>query len=374
MLIRALTRNGLRALAVEADRSLPGNATREAPIHFVDDINGPRLVDALLALPEQYFGARAPALILTNDRMVRVVGEQANRLIPRFRLSWAHCSTHVLRLLQKSEIEAQCRATGLNYPRTVNIDREGLLDGLDAKLGFPVIVKPVAPVSEFKTLVFDRASDVRAEAARIRACLPVIAQEFIPGGDEVIHFAAAYFRNGVMVARFEGVKIRSRPMGHTTIAACSPNDEVHALMTRFFDGLQLSGPASLELKRGPDGRYWVIEPTVGRTDYWVGLCIANGVNIPMLEVLDQPGPHEQAARQTTGGLWINGERDPFALAWLAMTHPGRLIGSRVSGVFLDRQDPAPGWRLTRRHAAHYLSRALNRLRKLFGGDSMPGRA
>ncbi|MFN4063144.1 MAG: hypothetical protein ACK4JA_03045, partial [Parazoarcus communis] len=135
----------------------------------------------------------------------------------------------------------------------------------------------------------------------------------------------------------------SRPMGHTTIAVSEPNDQVHDLAVRFFDGLMLSGPVSLELKRGPDGRFWVIEPTVGRTDFWSGLCSANGVPLPVIEYYATLNRTCPTFMQRRGSVWINGERQPAALLWLARHHPEHLLHG-IRGVYFNLSDPLPFFR------------------------------
>ena len=39
---------------------------------------------------------------------------------------------------------------------------------------------------------------------------------------------------------------------------------------------------AVEFKRSADGRLWMIEPNVGRTEYCVDVCIGNGFDLPWL--------------------------------------------------------------------------------------------
>jgi len=362
--VRALARHGVRVLVLERNRDLPGTATNCTRVQYVDDINGDGLVDALVALRQGApAGTRQPTLLLTNDRMVATVARHAERLTPFYRISWATSAADVLRLLRKDEIEAQCRSNGLNYPRTATIDD---LDGMDRALAgmrFPLIFKPTQPISAFKTIVVQSAGEIAAHRPMLQRCLPVIAQEFIAGDDRCIHFGALLLERGRVLARFEGRKLRSRPMGHTTIAVPQPHDEVHALALQFFAGLDMSGPVSLELKRDPDGRFWVIEPTVGRTDFWIDVAVHNGVNIPMLEHQQQVGSTPRAPQQVQRTLWLNGERDPMGLLWLLRHEPSRLLRLRVRGLYLDLRDPGPVLVLLRQRLAGTPQRVW---RKLFG--------
>lgn len=368
-IVRELAHAKVPVIALESNMALPGVKTRLAQIRRVTDINSPTLIDDLDALAKTLGPDVHPVLFLTNDRMVQVLGEAAQQHISRrFRLSWAHAATRLLPLLSKSEIEARCAETGLNYPKSHLAHTLDEVPIALAGLRFPVIAKPVQPLSAFKTLVAQQPEDLPAAHKKIASSLPVLLQEFIPGGDDQIQFGALYLDHGKIIARFEGRKLHSRPMGHTTIGISEPNDEVHALTARFFSGLDLSGPVSLELKRAEDGSFWVIEPTVGRTDFWAGLCSANGVPLAVIEyltVLGQPAP---ISTQFVHRTWINGERFPGALLWLLIHHPTRLReGAR--GVYLDYDDLAPFVCATRQSIVSIPGRAMRKACRQFGFSS-----
>jgi D-aspartate ligase len=353
---------GVRVIGLEANRELPGTRTRCAEIRIVPDINGPGLLATLNELAPT-FGPAGAVLFLTNDRMVETLGTRVEALSRSYRLSWARAANAVLPLLRKDEIEGRSRQTGLNYPSTRVVATEASLALVD-ELRYPVIVKPTRPISAFKTLLADSGEALRRLRSTIVAGLPVIAQEFIPGDDRTIRFAALYLHEGDVVARFEGRKLRSRPMGHTTIAVSERDDRLHALALQFFAGLRMSGPVSLELKRAPDGSDWVIEPTVGRTDFWVGLCIANGVNLPLIEYRSEAFGERRAASQGDSHLWVNGERDPAAVAWLLQHAPKTLLTRRVRGVFASSTDPQPFVAALTRYVAALPGRALRKSKSL----------
>lgn len=338
---RSLHRAGVHVTALEANPTLPGVRTRCAEVRIVHDINGDGLIDALVELARDKPGARDGVLLLTNDKMVEVVGRHAERVSRHFRLSWGHAASTLLPLLAKDRIEARCQEVGLNYPTSVLLTRFDDAPHALADLPYPVIAKPTRPVSAFKTQISGSIDAFMSARARMEGSMPLVVQAFIPGDDAAIRFGALYLDHGRVLARFEGRKLRSRPMGHTTIAVSEPDDEVHALACRFFAGLELSGPVSLELKRDPAGSYWVIEPTVGRTDFWAGLCATNGVDLTLTEYTVMAGRPLPPTAQRRTHLWINGDRDPAALLWLLRNAPGQLSAARVKGVYLDLQDGGP---------------------------------
>ncbi len=366
---RTLTRAGIRVLALEANPALPGVRTRCAEVRIVPDINGEGLIEALLLQAAPCGESQKPVLFLTNDRMVEIVGQHFEAISSRFRLSWAHAAKSLVPLLGKDRIESRCLETGMHYPKTV------LLTAFDdaarqlCALQFPVIAKPTRPVSAFKTQVAASMDDFEAARARMEQSMPLVVQEFIPGNDTHIRFGALYLDAGRVLARFEGRKLRSRPMGHTTIAIPESNDEIHALALQFFEGLNLSGPVSLELKQAPDGRQWVIEPTVGRTDFWAELCVANGVNLPLIEYCSTTGSAIPPISPCSRNLWVNGERDPGAIPWLVWNAPGHLLCHHLNGVYFDLADPGPFWVALTRFLSAIPLRAVRKATRLVTGNA-----
>lgn len=368
-MVRSLHRAGVRVFALEANPALAGVRTRCAEVRIVPDINGDRLIDALLELGRELGDAPRPVLLLTNDRMVDVVGRHADTVCRHFQLSWGEAAPALVPLLAKDRIEARCLEVGLSYPASVLVTDFAEARQKLAGLAFPVIAKPTRPVSAFKTQVSASFEAFMGARARMETSLPIVVQEFIPGDDTVIRFGALYLDAGRALARFEGRKLRSRPMGHTTIAVSEPNDEVHALALRFFDGLKLSGPVSLELKQDPQGRYWVIEPTIGRTDFWAGLCAANGVDLTLAEYCAQCGAPLPPLSQRRSHLWINGERDPGAIAWLLRHAPKQLLRHRLRGVYLSLYDPLPWLVSLGRFVGALPSRAARKVGRLVAGGA-----
>ncbi len=340
-IVRDLNRRGIPVLALESNCKLPGVLTHYAEIEFVGEINGDGLVASLLKVAKARQFPEKPVLFLTNDRMVEAVGKASEAVSRYYALSWLPAAVDIVPLLSKANIERRCIEAGFNYPHSSMIFNiaDFLADTNDFE--YPLIVKPSRPLSSFKTLVLESPASLGAVEGQITDCLPVIVQEFIPGDDSRITFGALLLDQGRLVARFEGRKLRSRPMGHTTVAISEPSDEVHALAMRFFEGKALSGPVSLELKRDDDGRYWVIEPTVGRTDFWVGICSANGVNLPAIEYQQMTKDGVHTHDQTISAVWVNGERDPGALFWMLLNYPSYLFRYSFRGVYFDTADFKP---------------------------------
>ncbi|MBL8421368.1 MAG: hypothetical protein JNK92_12110 [Dechloromonas sp.] len=340
-LIHALSNAGVSVISLDTNPTLPGTRTRFSSVELIPDINGPALLDALLDLHARIEAPDKPVLFLNNDRMVRTLGVHWHRLADKFHLSWSACSNTLLPLLEKDSLELRCQQTGLRYPETCLIHNDSDARTAVTIIGFPMIIKPVRPLSGFKTFLPTNADELLRWTEIHQPDLPFVAQRFIPGDDRAIYFSALYLDAGKVLARFDGHKLRSRPLGHTTIAESFRNEEVYRQTLDFFAGLNLSGPVSLEVKKAPDDSYWVMEPTVGRTDFWVGLCIANGINLPYVEYLHQTGQSIPNLAQQDQAVWFNEERDPFGRFWFAAQPDLGLKGRRACYLYLKQKDGEP---------------------------------
>lgn len=350
---------------IEANTTLPGTATNAARLHVVPAICGPELIDTLRSLAGSgRFDHERPILFLTNDRMVGQVAREWMKLAPYYRLSWSESKDEVLRLLEKSHHEAASHRGGCLYPSGMVIEDLGSAESLSLGLPYPVIVKPSRPLSAFKVRVAETAQAFLAVCRQFRDSMPFVVQPYIPGGDDQIRFTAFYLRNGEPLARFEGRKLQSRPMGHTTIAEAYPDTGATDAALRFFRASGLSGPASLEVKKDDAGRYWVIEPTVGRTDFWLQLCVSNGVNLPWLEYCDVVGLPSASPAPMDRTVWLNSDRDRAVLArYVGLILRGRTQVRPVRFSFLSGKDPLPFLAATRRNVVELAHRAWRRVKR-----------
>lgn len=342
---RALRRQKVDVYALEKNLALPGAATNAVQRLFtVKDFSDAELLPALVAIRAQLAQYDQVVLFPTNDNHVRLVGEQFERLRPHYLLSWSGCIPEVLRLQKKSELAATSVARGLQYPKSAVIGALG--DAADAVAGlrYPMIIKPVRPLSSFKTRLAASEAELLGALAEYEADLPILAQEYIAGGDDCLYFGALVLDAGRLVQGMVGRKLASHPpaQGQTTCAEVVLEPQVLALTGQFFDGSRLSGPVSLELKKGPDGSFWVIEPTVGRTDFWSELCIAAGFNQPWQEYLLALGQPITPAALALDVAWYDAERDTLGYCLQAWRQRSlRPYGKRAVFTYFRYDDTAP---------------------------------
>lgn len=358
---RALAIAGITVHAVESNADLPGNLTRYANVHRVPAISGPGVVESLLQVRPELGSHDRPIIFLMNDKMIREVATRWPELERHYRLSWAPCRDEVTRLTDKATLEQRCREVGLNYPKTWTVHGASDLDQLPTAPGTQFIVKPALPLGSFKARRCDTLASVGALIDDFSESLPFLVQEWIPGDDRRIQFSALYFDRGIPAARFDGRKLESLPaaLGQAIVVESFPDDEVYESTVRFFADLNLSGPVSLELKRAPDGRLWVIEPTIGRTDTHFQAWLANGVNTALIEYRRVLGLPAEAASQTTEKIWFDTERDPLCFLRHAR-HEGLLsLWKRADFPYVGTSDYRPTARATFVMFRDYIRRRLS---------------
>ncbi|MCG5510341.1 hypothetical protein LQ956_08740 [Ectothiorhodospira sp. A-7Y] len=355
--------------ALEADPRLPGAHTRLAPVHLVPDINGPGLLEALVQLRKKLPSQETPVLFLTNDNMVRIVGAHWPLLRGLYHLSWSDCRENVLRLLDKGALEAHCSTHNLPYPKNWMLQRREQLDQIPADaFDTPLIAKPTQPLSGFKVRRINSKDQLQSLVDDYPTALPFLVQQWVPGGDDHIFFTALYLDNGRILASFDGRKLASHPpaMGQTTVAESVPDPRMHKLAERFFAPLHLSGPVSLEAKIDHEGRFWIIEPTLGRTDYWLDVCVANGVNLPLIEFLSQKKAPVPACSQTSGTIWFDTERSPLSYLRLHLNRNVKPTHDtwRPRFAYWDRTDPLPSLVALVRLFTSLVQRTIRKLRQM----------
>lgn len=337
-LVRALASRGVEvhAFAHKERRPGPTTYTRHARVHERDALNSPALVEHLVEFARHRRTGGRIVLFPTSDRMVEAIATGWGSLEPHYLLSWAHCRELVLRLQSKAGLAEFARRAGIDYPRSAVIETAGDCARIAADLRLPAIVKPARPLSSFKALIVEDTAGLQALVHRYSRDLPFVIQEYIAGDDGTLHACTAYLDRGRELCSFTSLKLASSPpgLGQGTVFVTEDNPATRDLARRFLAGLDLSGPVAVEFKRDPQGRYWLIEPNVGRTEYCVDLAIQSGLNLPWIEYCHVLG--REVPAQVNGAVrpsaWFDTDKDP--LCWLRLSrHQRARIPPGTSTVF-----------------------------------------
>lgn len=344
--IRALSRAGVKVYAVEQNASLPGTATSKVIGWFKAPIGAQDLVDTLTNLASGNHWRGRPVLFLMNDKMVGVVANAWGRLAQHYRLSWADSRKEVVRLQSKDRIPELCRSNGVRFPATTVVTGPEDCVTVEAAAPYPLIVKPAMPMGDFKAIIVQSRAELVALMHRYAKNLPFVVQQWIPGGPSTLKFCSLYLIRGRAAARLEGRKGYAGPdgLGQGTVMEPWPDDRVYEAAMRYLDGLELSGPVAVEFKEDPSGHLWLIEPNVGRTEYCVDVCVANGFNLPLIEYQHAIGAEISAVVTSNSRIWCDTDRDKLSWFRFAKSHPrsGRVY--RPAFPYLRLTDLGPFFR------------------------------
>jgi D-aspartate ligase len=339
--VRSLAQGRMPIYVLETTRQCPAVFSRHSRYAPAVALSGPELVRALQRLAGRL--PSRPVLILTSDQHVMTISEHRSEIEVLYRISLPAAEV-VHALADKVLFQQLAEREGFAVPRSVCLARSDNPTQLDA-LTPPLVLKPADKTLVLKGMA-ERAvlSSTTAEAVNVarqmlRGVPRVIVQEWIPGPDTEIFFALfTCDSNGRLLALFPGRKLVCVPptIGGTAVCVAAPEvaAELAASTREFIERVEYRGLGSLEFKRNAaTGRFMIIEPTVGRTDWQEEIATLCGVNLPLatylaelnLAVPSHEGNYRAVAWRSSAGF-------------RAFVTPGTAI---VDGYF-RWLDPMPG--------------------------------
>jgi D-aspartate ligase len=340
---RSLARRGLAVLALEPNGRNPGVRTRYARVLQRGPINGRGLADTLSAVAEESGWSSRPVLFLTNDNMVRNVAEHAHTLAARYRWSWQDTAPEILRLLNKQHLPEACAGRAVLFPATATLAGPQDVEAVTATVPMPAMVKPAWPLGSFKARVVHSQAEIERLVQDYARSLPFVVQQWIDGTVETLRFGVAYLERGRVLASFEGRKAYAGRdgLGQATTMEPWPDPAVRDATIEFLRVRELSGPVAVEFKRSADGRLWMIEPNVGRTEYCVDVCIGNGFDLPWFEYCHVDGRELPTATNHNRRIWFDCDRDRFSWLRYLARNPGDRRAYRPLFPFAGHGDAGP---------------------------------
>jgi len=372
-IVRSLAGRGIEIHLAATTRWCPAGLSRHARVAIVPALDGRPLVEGLKALARR-LGRRA-VLMLCGDRQVDAVNDHRDELAAFYQFTLPPAG--MLRTLaNKATFQQFALEHGLDVPRTAIIRAGEPVSAALRDLTLPLVIKP-ADKARVLTGHAERAVRVhtRAEADAVAARMVassgcVVAQEWIVGDDADIYFALFVCDAGSRVAgMFCGRKLVCDPPDVGSTGICVDAGEQSATLVRealrFIQATGYRGIGSVEYKRDRrSGRFVIVEPTVGRSDWQEEIATLCGVNLPLQAWLAECGLPPEPPR-------------PIAApqAWSAsLFHPRPALpeGARLRDAWLRLDDPLPGLH-------HYLveelaRRVLRRLGRLLHAAPAPARA
>ena len=352
--VRALCRQGVPVIIFlsREQASEVYAASRYGQQEIVDVKDGDAIVAHLDALPKE----KTYILFPTTDYQVSYLSEHRENLPANCLLAFPEKNV-VHTLMDKEKFDRFCRTHQFLVPNTALIHNDAELKKASSTLSFPIIAK--TPTKAYKpgvkkAYIHQNDTELDAWYSSIQALHhEFVLQEYIPGMDRSVYFVLQYISaKGKLLASFTGRKIRQWPplKGGTASAEPAYNEFLTEHSYEFFKKAGFSGIGSMEYKRDPrTGKFYMIEPTVCRTDFQEGVAIVNKVNIPWVAYQDirGEGVAPQFQKKKARKSWMHVQHDRLARDWYIaqkkMTYWGWLSSLRHIRAFdaFALQDPGP---------------------------------
>ncbi|MRV76414.1 FAD-dependent oxidoreductase [Duganella sp. FT92W] len=350
-IVRSLGSAGVPVIVVDSDPTAPAMRSRHGRKVQCQALEGEPLFATLDELARG-FGKPVP-LFLTEEKTVVSVSEQRERLAGRYLVRLPE-HERLLALMHKQGFQELAEACHSAVPRAVRLAGLEDLPKIEA-LTYPCVLKPSEKSYEYGAKFKKAYKMMSAEEAakQYREIHPVLAdmivQEWIEGSDSEIYFCLQYIgADGEPCASFTGRKIRSWPprIGGTAscTAAWEEDRELAAMTTRFFRDVGFTGMGSMEYKRDlRDNKFYMVEPTVARTDFQEEVASINGVNLPLAAYCYELGlPQAAPQKPAVPRIW----RDPQADRWSQQESQdgpdARSQSHAIYDAYFRWNDPVPG--------------------------------
>ncbi len=217
----------------------------------------------------------------------------------------------VLSLMDKSSFYRVCGRAGVLYPRTValsHVPTWGEVREMGMALGYPYIIKPAVSDAYWhhpfpgmrKVYTVEAAGEAKEILARIFGAGytgDVLCQTYIDGDAYTLTLYFDKDGRPVLTAAARILLEEMTPGGQGNYAACVsvPPPPVVGKLARLLAGLSYRGFANFDMRRGKDGRFYVLEVNLrpGRSNYFL---TAAGVNPAHLLYRDLIGGERLAPR------------------------------------------------------------------------------
>jgi len=263
-------------------------------------------------------------------------------------------------LMDKLRFCAVAQEKGFPIPATYILYNRRDAEAAAERIPFPCILKPPIKTSRWeqnaKTKVYKimSADELLSTYDRASRWAPLLmAQEWIVGKDDDLYSCNVYFdASSKPLVTFVAKKLRQWPpeVGTSSLGVECRNDLILQETLRVFSGMRFRGLGYLEMKRDRrTGRYFIIEPNIGRPTGRSAICEAGGVELLYTMYCDCVGfPLPTNRTQEYRGVkWIYLRRDVQS-AW-SYWRSGRLSlrewwrstrGPKVYAL-LSWKDPMP---------------------------------
>lgn len=348
--VRSLGQAGVTVYVLDTEPKSPAMRSRYGIPRMVSTLEGIEFMAELKRLAPE-LGTRV-VLFLTEEKTVATVSEYRADLPSSFQICLPE-HERLMELMHKQGFSDLAESISAPVPRTVRLQSLQDLPKVSG-LNYPCVLKPSEKSYEYGAR-FKKAYKVSSPdevATLYREIFPIlndmVVQEWIEGLDSDIYFCLQYIgHGGELVASFPGRKIRSWPPRIGGTASCTAaweyEKDLTALTADFFRQVGFSGMGSMEYKRDVrDGRFYMVEPTVGRTDFQEEVATVNGVNLPFFAYcheLELPAPRLKPINKPR--IWRDSQIDRWSMEESDVNDVNIFQKHKVVDAYWRWHDPRP---------------------------------
>lgn len=363
--VRSLGQAGIKVCVLDTEQKSPAMRSRYGIPRNVSTLEGVEFMAELKRLAPE-LGTRV-VLFLTEEKTVATVSEYRADLPSSCQIRLPE-HERLMELMHKQGFSDLAEAMGAPVPRTVRLQNLQDLPKVSG-LNYPCVLKPSEKNYEYgarfkKAYKVSSPDEVATLYSEIFQVLnDMVVQEWIEGLDSDIYFCLQYIgRNGELVASFPGRKIRSWPPRIGGTASCTAawehEKELTALTADFFRQVGFTGMGSMEYKRDVrDGRFYMVEPTVARTDFQEEVATVNGANLPFFAYCHElalPAPRLNNTSQPR--IWRDSQIDRWSMEESSVKDDKVFQDHKVVDAHWRWNDPRPWF-------DNFLGRLVNAIRQ-----------
>lgn len=266
-----------------------------------------------------------PVLFLSEEKSVEQVSLHRETLNKYYRFPLVDHQM-IIDLQSKSAFQSLAEKHLSPIPKASVIQQVSDFEKVDV-LSFPCVFKPLYQDATYSKL-FKKAYKVNdlAEVKELyKKIQPIMAdmilQEWLHGKDSDIYFCLALFDgSSQLIDAFTGRKLRSWPLNIGGTASCTnapeAHDELSKITSKFARDIGYQGLLGMEYKFDNQRcGFYMIEPTVARTDYQHEIATLSGHNLLLQmyrHIRKQPMPHYAVLQDSV--IWRDEIADANALA------------------------------------------------------------
>lgn len=317
---------GLQTVRIFARRGIPVIGVVNDPKHYcartkvcerilVADTLGENVIRSLVALGKEL--KQRALLVPCRDMSVLMVSRYRQDLAPYYYVVLPEPEV-VEMLMDKPSFYKYAQKENLPLIRNFLLHSRSDAEKAIQNLTFPCILKPPVKTPAWEIQTKEKAFksyDAKEFLKDYDRCSKwaeiLMVQEWIPGPDENLYSCNCYFdRNSEPIVYFTAKKLRQWPpeTGNTSLGQECDNNVVLKETIRLFKKLKFYGLAYLEMKRDDrNGKYYIIEPNIGRPTGRSALAEASGVELLYTMYRDTLGWRlpENINQKRIGVKWIH---------------------------------------------------------------------